>query len=190
MPEKKTLSRARADKRAGKAPSTQAGEFVKEEIDHVRAGKHGVKSAKQAVAIGLSKARRAGVDLKPPKKGATSESTRKKAEKDREAGQTPAAARKSASKETTAKRSRTTTAVLKHEGKKSASRGALSTQAKAAAAKRPAASRSAAAKQAARTKGATVRSAAAKKAAATKGAAGRKAAAKKAAHTRAARAHH
>lgn len=174
MPEKKTLSRARADKRAGKAPSTQAGEFVKEEIDHVRAGKHGVKSAKQAVAIGLSKARRAGVDLKPPKKGATSESTRKKAQNDREVGQTPAAARKSASKETTAKRSRTTTAVLKHDGKKSASRGALSAQAKSAAAKRPAASRSAAAK----------------KAAATKGAAGRKAAAKKAEHTRAARAHH
>jgi hypothetical protein len=86
MPERKTVSRAQADKRAGKAPSTQAGEFVKEEIDHVRAGKHGVSSAKQAVAIGLSKARRAGVDVKPPKKGTTSEATRKKAKQDIAAG--------------------------------------------------------------------------------------------------------
>ncbi|HTH76387.1 MAG TPA: DUF6496 domain-containing protein, partial [Trinickia sp.] len=98
MPERKTLSRAHADKRAGKAPSTQAGEFVKEEIDHVRSGKHGVRSAKQAVAIGLSKARRAGVDLKPPKKGQTSEATRKKAEKDTAAGQ--GKAKHSASTET------------------------------------------------------------------------------------------
>jgi hypothetical protein len=91
MPERKTVSRAQADERAGKAPSTQAGEFVKEEIDHVRAGKHGVSSAKQAVAIGLSKARRAGVDVKPPKKGTTSEATRQKAEKDIAAGQGKAA---------------------------------------------------------------------------------------------------
>ncbi|MEJ8800346.1 DUF6496 domain-containing protein, partial [Trinickia caryophylli] len=154
MPEKKTLSRARADKHAGKAPTTQAGEFVKEEIDHVRAGKHGVKSTKQAIAIGLSKARRAGVDLKPPKKGATSESTRKKAERDAEAGQHKAASRKSASTETKAKRSRTTTSVLKREDSSSVSRSSLSKQSKAAAAKRPAASRSAAAKKAAQTKAA------------------------------------
>lgn len=79
MPEQRAIQRARADKRAGKSPSTQAGEFVKEEIDRVRSGKHGVRSAKQAVAIGLSEARRAGVDLKPPAKGKTSEATRKKA---------------------------------------------------------------------------------------------------------------
>src|SRR5260221_11075325 len=82
MPEKKTLERARKDKREGKAPSTQAGEFVKEEIDHIREGKHGARSAKQAIAIGLSKARRAGVDLPPPKKGSTSEETREKEEHD------------------------------------------------------------------------------------------------------------
>lgn len=172
MPERKTLSRAQADKRAGKAPSTQAGEFVKEEIDHVRSGKHGVRSAKQAVAIGLSKARRAGVDLKPPKKGKTSEGTRKKAEKDTAAGQ--GKAKHSASTETKAKRARTSESVLKREGTRGASHAAISKQAKSAAAKRPAASRSAAAKKAAHTKGAAARSAAAKKAA----------------RTRAARAHH
>lgn len=168
MPERKTLARAQADKRAGKSPSTQAGEFVKEEIDHVRAGKHGVRSAKQAVAIGLSKARRAGVELKPPKKGATSEATRKKAEKDSATGQ--GKARSSANKETKAKRSRTTTAVLQRESGRGASHEAVSKQAKSAAAKRPAASRSAAAKKAAKTKGAAVRSAAAKKAARTRAA--------------------
>ena len=143
MPERKTLSRARADKRAGKAPSTQAGEFVKEEIDHVRSGKHGVRSTKQAIAIGLSKARRAGVDLKPPKKGQTSEATRKKAEKDAAAGQGKAG--RSASTESKAKRSRTTESVLKRESTRGASHAAVSKQAKSAAAKRPAASRSAAA---------------------------------------------
>src|SRR5438105_15509169 len=79
MPEKETIERAREDKREGKAPSTQAGEFVREEIHHIREGKHGARSTKQAIAIGLSKARRAGVDLKPPKKGKTSERTRKSA---------------------------------------------------------------------------------------------------------------
>ncbi len=172
MPERKTVARAQADKRAGKAPTTQAGEFVKEEVEHVRAGKHGVRSAKQAVAIGLSKARRAGVPLKPPKKGATSEATRKKAEKDTAAGQH--GTKDSPSKETKAKRSRTTTAVLKRESQKGASHEAMAKQARSSAAKRPAASRSAAAKKAAQTKGAAARSAAAKKAA----------------KTRAARAHH
>ena len=171
MPERKTIARAQADKRAGKAASTQAGEFVKEEIDHVRSGKHGVRSAKQAVAIGLSKARRAGVALKPPKKGETSEATRKKAEKDAAAGQGKNT--HSASTETKAKRSRTTTSVLEKESRRGASHAAVSKQAKSAAAKRPAASRSAAAEQAAP----------------TKGAAGRSATAKKAARTRAARAH-
>src|SRR5512138_3305646 len=81
MPDKETIQRAKRDKRQGKAPSTQAGEFVREEIEHVREGKHGVRSTKQAIAIGLSKARRAGVDLPPPKKGQTSEKTRKSAER-------------------------------------------------------------------------------------------------------------
>ncbi|SOF00246.1 hypothetical protein SAMN05446635_8299 [Burkholderia sp. OK233] len=174
MPEQKTIKRAQADKRAGKASSTQAGEFVKEQIDKVRAGKHGVRSARQAIAIGLSEARRAGVAMKSPKKGATSEATRKKAQKDNAAGQHKSAAKKSASSESTAKRSRAATNALKRESTAGASHKALSKQTKSAAARRPAASRSAAAK----------------KAAATKGASGRSAAAKKAAHTRASRAHH
>src|SRR2546430_7332124 len=86
MPEKETLERADQDKEEGKSPSTQAGEFVREEIHHVREGKHGAASAKQAVAIGLSKARRAGVDLPPPKKGRVSEKTRKAAERDSKRG--------------------------------------------------------------------------------------------------------
>ncbi|HEX3380232.1 MAG TPA: DUF6496 domain-containing protein [Paraburkholderia sp.] len=174
MPEQKTLKRATADKRAGKSASTQAGEFVKEQVDKVRAGKHGVRSAKQAIAIGLSEARRAGVDLKPPKKGTTTEATRKKAQKDSVAGKHAGAAKTSASKESSAKRSRASTSALKRESTAGASSAAMSKQAKSAAAKRPAASRSAAAK----------------KAAATKGAAGRSAAAKKAAQTRASRTHH
>src|SRR5688572_12062260 len=89
MPEKKTKERAQKAKRQGKAPSTQAGEFVREEIHHVREGKHGARSTKQAIAIGLSKARRAGVDLPPPEKGTTSESTRKKAKQDVEKGKKP-----------------------------------------------------------------------------------------------------
>jgi hypothetical protein len=173
MPVQKTIHRAQADKRAGKAASTQAGEFVKEEVDRVRAGKHGVRSARQAIAIGLSKARRAGVDLKAPKKGTTSEATRKKAAKDSAAGQHKSAA-KSTSTESKTKRARAATTALKRESGQGASSAALSRQTKTAAARgRPAS-----------------RSAAAKKAASTKGAAGRSAAAKKAAHTRAARSHH
>ena len=79
MPERKTLERAEEDRRQGKAPSTQAGEFVREEFEHVREGKHGARSPKQAIAIGLSKARRAGVDLPPPERGTTSEQTRRSA---------------------------------------------------------------------------------------------------------------
>jgi hypothetical protein len=127
MPEKKTIERARKDAREGKAPSTQAGEFVREEIDHVREGKHGARSAKQAIAIGLSKARRAGVDLPPPKKGRASEATRKKAEQDRSKGQTGTARKSSA------KRSRATTGALKREGRSAASHASLSRQAKGAA---------------------------------------------------------
>ncbi|MGA2597994.1 MAG: DUF6496 domain-containing protein [Bryobacteraceae bacterium] len=132
MPEKKTLKRARKDKREGKAPTTQAGEFVHEEIDHVRKGKHGARSTKQAIAIGLSKARRAGVKLASPKKGTTSEATRKKAAQDSKAGQ-------SSRKHTpSAKRSRATTNALKREGHSAASKKALSKQAKSAARKRQA----------------------------------------------------
>ncbi len=82
MPEKETLKRVEQDRKEGKAPSTQAGEFVREEFEHVHEGKHGVANREQAIAIGLSKARRAGVGLAPPKKGATSEATRKKAKAD------------------------------------------------------------------------------------------------------------
>src|SRR5580704_8270399 len=91
MPEAETLRRAHEDEAEGKSPSTQAGEFVREEIHHVREGKHGARSAKQAIAIGLSKARRAGVDLPPPKPGTTSEETRRKAERDSARGHGAAA---------------------------------------------------------------------------------------------------
>jgi len=160
MPEKKARERAERDKRQGKAPSTQAGEYVHEEIEHVREGRHGARSAKQAIAIGLSKARRAGVEVPPPKKGAASKATRKKAEHDIEAGH--------AHKRVSRTRSRATTKALKKEGTSAASTRALSAQAHKAAKKRTASERSAAAKKAARTKGAGGRSAAAKKAARTR----------------------
>lgn len=126
MPEKKTVERARKAAREGKAPSTQAGEFVHEEIEHIREGKHGARNTKQAIAIGLSKARRAGVKLKPPAKGKTSEATRKKAEKDYAKGQS---GRKS---KPSAKRSQARHRALKREGRSAASRSALSRQAKQA----------------------------------------------------------
>src|SRR6266436_10210593 len=87
MPEKRTIEKAREDKHAGKAPTTQAGEFVRDEIDKIRRGEHGARSTKQAIAIGLSEARRAGVNLPPPKKGKATERTRKSAEYAYEAGQ-------------------------------------------------------------------------------------------------------
>lgn len=129
MPEKKTLERAREDAREGKAPTTQAGEFVREEMEHIREGKHGARSAKQAIAIGLSKARRAGVKLPPPKEGKASEATRKKAERDYERGQEHPNAKPAP------KRSRATKKALKREGRSAASHQALSKQAKQAAAK-------------------------------------------------------
>jgi len=91
MPEKKTIERARRDKREGKAPTTQAGEFVREEVEHIRKGEHGARSAAQAIAIGLSKPRRAGVKLPPPEKGKASEKTRRSAKRDLEAGEKPQA---------------------------------------------------------------------------------------------------
>src|SRR2546423_5362355 len=87
MPERQTVERAKRDKRQGKSASTQAGEFVREEMDHIREGKHGARSAKQAIAIGLSKARRAGVALKAPAKGSVPEETRRHAEHDSEVGE-------------------------------------------------------------------------------------------------------
>jgi hypothetical protein len=126
MPEKKTIEKAEKDKREGKAPSTQAGEFVHEEIEHIRSGKHGARSAKQAIAIGLSKARRAGVELPPPKKGSTSESTRKKAERDYERG------RKGQASKPSARRSASSRQALKRESRAAASPTALSRQAKQA----------------------------------------------------------
>lgn len=162
MPEKQTVERAREDAREGKSPSTQAGEFVKEEMDHIREGKHGAASTKQAIAIGLSKARRAGVKLPPPKKGKTSSATRKKAERDVKKGQSPA------KKKTSAKRSRAVKAALKKKGHSAASHSALSKQAKTAARQRGSTSRKQAAKKAARTKGGAGRSTAAKKAARTR----------------------
>jgi hypothetical protein len=163
MPEKKTLERARRDKRQGKAPSTQAGEFVKEEMDHIREGKHGARSSKQAIAIGLSKARRAGVNLKPPAKGTTSEKTRKSAARAYARGHGAPARAKSSTR-----RSRATETALKREGRSAASHRALARQARAAAKRRSASSRSAAARRASATKGHTARSAAARKAARTR----------------------
>lgn len=145
MPEQKTKERAQAAKRAGKSGSTQAGEYVKEQMDHIREGKHGAKSTKQAVAIGLSEARRSGVKMKAPKKATPSAATRKKAAKDSEAGQHKT--RRSASTETKAKRSVASTRVLKRESTKAASHAAISKQSHASASRRSAADRSAAAKK-------------------------------------------
>jgi hypothetical protein len=144
MPEQETRERAEEDKREGEAPSTQAGEFVHEEIKHIRKGKHGARSTKQAIAIGLSKARRAGVKL-PAKKG-TSKKTQKQAARDIRKGKSAGKTKKSA------KRSRATSGALKREGRSAASKAALSRQARSAAAKRSAASRSRSAKKAARTR--------------------------------------
>jgi hypothetical protein len=146
MPEKATMERARRRKREGKAPSTQAGEFIREEIDKVRAGEHGVRNTKQAIAIGLSKARRAGVKLAPPKEGRGSETVRRKAKQDLKAGARP--------HKTSAKRSRATLQTLKQESRKPVSSRALSQQARSAAQKRTRAERSSAARKAARTRAA------------------------------------
>ena len=162
MPERETIKRARKDKREGKSPSTQAGEFVREEIHHVREGKHGARSTKQAIAIGLSKARRAGVKLPAPKKGEASEETRKSAKRALARG------RRRKSKRPSASRSRAMLRRLKREPHKATTRRALSRFARSAARQRTAAERSASARKAARTKGARARSAAAKKAARTR----------------------
>ncbi|KMQ77293.1 TolA protein [Candidatus Burkholderia pumila] len=144
MPEKKTVECASKAKREGKSPSTQAGEFVKEQIDHIREGKHGAKSTKQAIAIGLSEARRSGVNMKMPKKGQASEATRKKATQDTRAAHRT---RKGPGTESKAKRSAATTRVLKRGSTKVASPKALSKQGHAAASRRSTAHRSASAKK-------------------------------------------
>ena len=144
MPEKETLERAREDKEEGKAASTQAGEFVREEMHHVREGKHGARSTKQAIAIGLSKARRAGVRLSPPRRGKAK--TKRSAARAYRAGQTHPRRRPSPT------RARATRRALKREGHSAASKQALSRQARSAAKKRSAASRSRSAKKAAATR--------------------------------------
>jgi len=164
MPEKETMDRANEDLREGKAPSTAAGEFVKEEIDHVREGKHGARSPRQAIAIGLSKARRAGIPLKPPSGKKQSPAVRKKAEQDYERGQS----RSSAKKKTSRKRSQARERAMEREPRSTVSRQALSKQTKSAARKRSATSRSTAAKKAVKTKGKTGVRRAAKKAARTR----------------------
>ncbi|MGH6608971.1 MAG: DUF6496 domain-containing protein [Burkholderiaceae bacterium] len=161
MPEKATLERAKKDKREGKAASTQAGEFVREEIEHIREGKHGARSTKQAIAIGLSKARRAGVDLPPPEKGETSERTRRSAQSAYRAG-------RQSDHEVSPSRSRAAKNALKREGRAAASKKALAKQARASASNRTAGDRSAAARKAVKTKGAAGRSEAARKAARTR----------------------
>jgi hypothetical protein len=150
MPEKETIERAKKDKREGKAPTTQAGEFVREEMHHVREGKHGARNTKQAIAIGLSKARRAGVKLGPNPSGETTKPTRRKP---------------------SAKRSRAITGVLKREGRSAASKESLSRQARSSARKRGSQNLKKAAKKAVRTKGAAGLKRAARKAARTRKAA-------------------
>lgn len=145
MPEKRTIERARRARREGKALSTQAGEFVREVIHDVREGKHGVRSAKQAIAIGLSKARRTGVKLQPPAKGKTSAKTRRSAVAAYKKGQRH--------EPVSLRRSRAHQRALKREGTASASAVALSSQTRRAARKRTAAERSAATRKAVRTKG-------------------------------------
>ena len=141
MPEKQTLRRAAQDRRAGKSASTQAGEFVRQEMHHIREGKHGAKNTKQAIAIGLSEARRAGVDIPDKRGGRPSRSTK----------------RRSASKRTSPKRARASLKALKRQPRSAASHRALSRQAHSAAKQRPARARSASARKAARTRARSAR---------------------------------
>lgn len=145
MPEKDVIERARRDAEEGKSPSTQAGEFVREEFEHVREGKHGARSPQQAIAIGLSKARRAGVNLAPPRKGRTSRKTRRQAQRDLAKG-------RGGSRQASKRRSRATSRALRREGSRSASRSAISKQARQSAKRRGASSRRRAARRAAQTR--------------------------------------
>jgi hypothetical protein len=145
MPDQATIAKAKRDKAAGKSASTQAGEFVREEMHHIREGKHGARSSKQAIAIGLSEARRAGVKLPPPKRGAVSEKTRRHAARDYVKGQLHPGTH-------SRRRSRATLRALRREGHSAASHRALSRQARSAAQHRSHAQRSASARKAARTR--------------------------------------
>jgi hypothetical protein len=140
MPEKETLERARRDKRQGKSASTQAGEFVREEMHHIREGKHGARSTKQAIAIGLNKARRSGVKLGTPKRASarTKQSARSASA---HAGQAPSP-----------RRSRAVRSALKREGRSAASHSSLARQARSSARRRGPAARHRAAQKAARTR--------------------------------------
>jgi hypothetical protein len=162
MPEKETLERAQRDARQGKSPSTQAGEFVREEMHHVRGGKHGARSTQQAIAIGLSKARRAGVKLKPPRRGRASARTRQQASRDYRKGRSHSRRRPSR------RRSRAVRRALSREGRSAATRRSLSRQARRASRHRSAAQRHSAAARAVRTKGRRRRRQAARKAARTR----------------------
>ncbi|HEY3066430.1 MAG TPA: DUF6496 domain-containing protein [Methylomirabilota bacterium] len=152
MPEQRTLERARQAKRQGKRPTTQASEFVREEMHHIREGKHGARSTKQAIAIGLSKARRAGVKLGPAPGAPASRTTRRQ-------------------RKSSPKRSRAMLRVLEREPRRAATRGALARQARASARRRGPAARKAAARKAVATKGREGMRKAARKAAATRKAA-------------------
>jgi Family of unknown function (DUF6496) len=162
MSEQSTIERAQEDAREGKSPSTQAGEFVREEFHHIREGKHGARSAKQAIAIGLSKARRAGVKLPPPTKGKSSATVRRHAERDYEKGQ------HNDDGQASRKRSRATLKALRREGRQAASSRAISRQTHSAARRRTASERSHAAQRAVATKGRAKLSAAGRKAARTR----------------------
>jgi len=162
MPERKTMERAKEDLREGKSPSTAAGEFVREEIEHVRQGKHGARSPRQAIAIGLSKARRAGIPLTPPKRGKVSETTRKSAKRDYEMGQSAEGHRPPG------RASRAREEVLQREPRSTASSRSLSSQARSAARKRSSQERHLSAVKAVRTKGKEGLRAAGEKAARTR----------------------
>jgi hypothetical protein len=161
MPERATVQRAKRQLRRGRSPSTAAGEFVHEEMDHIRKGKHGARSTKQAIAIGLSKARRAGVPLRSPSRG--SKQTKRSAAQALAVGQHRRKPRSSSRV-----RSRAVSRALRREPKTAASHRALAAQAHATAKRRGAPARSAAARKAVRTKGPALRKAAARKAAATR----------------------
>jgi uncharacterized protein DUF6496 len=145
MPEKATMQRARADARRGRSASTQAGEFVREEMHHIREGKHGARSTKQAIAIGLSKARRAGVPLQAPRRGSASSQTRRKAEHDLARG-------KAGTRSPSRRRSRATSRALRREGHQAATRRSLGSQARSSARRRGHRNLSAAARKGARTR--------------------------------------
>ena len=162
MPEQETVKRAQRDLKQGKSPSTAAGEFVHEEIEHVREGKHGARSPQQAIAIGLSKARRTGIPLPPPRRGRTKESTRKSAEREYEAGQSKS------DHPPSPRASRARKRVLKQEPHSSTSHKALSQQTSRSSRERGAEDRHRAARKAVRTKGESGLREAAKKAAKTR----------------------